>query len=654
METSSNDNSTALPAPTETSTARFLASPYVKGIGPAYAARIVETLGVEAPDVIMADVSKATEVPGLGEAKAEPLAESLRRLKQPWRLIAFLYSCGLNDADVEKILSHYGKLSTQVVLYDPYEMVEDAWKFSFFSADKIGRALGIERDDMRRLKGAVLTAVKIYAENGNIYATVPQAIELASRITGADASFFTQAIDSLVDEERLVRSHDALYLPVYYRAEREGAEKIAAIIRSRQGNTEEQLLALQTDIDGRPLSAQQVHAIETVLNNPVTVITGGPGTGKTTTVKGIVEILEAQGKKVVLAAPTGRAAKRMNNLTGMEATTLHRLLGYRMGEGYRNKKLDADILVIDEASMLEQVMLNHLLQAIGNGTKIVMVGDTDQLPSIGAGDVLNHFIASGIIPVVRLSENFRQKEGSGIAESAIAINKGRYPRKGRWGTDFNIIYASTSKAIKENILELVGEKIPARYGIDPRDIQVVTPQIDGPLGSKQLNIDIRERVNPSGPQITKGAKTLRLNDRVMQTVNSSTRGVYNGETGWVSAVDEPAQTFEVTFHDGKRINYSRADMGELTLSYATTVHKLQGSETDYMVMVVATGHWRMLYRNLLYTAVSRARRLCVLVGEKEAIERAVDNTAVATRNSRFMHRLREYVGPSNHPPQLTA
>lgn len=629
------------PSPSTEGLVAFLSSPYIKGIGKVYAKKIVEQLGINAIEKILENPSVLDYIPGLGLAKREDVLNSLSKISHPVDLLLTLYSSGLSDTDVEKIISHYKKLANDVVFYDPYEMVEDVWRFSFFSADKIGNYLKIAKNDPRRLRGAVLAALRIYAENGHIYATDEEVKKTASRITGVEQELFEPEIKNLVEDGRIIQSHNSLYLPVYYKAEKEGAQKIASLIQNYVQTTPADDIPT-LDIFGHELSSAQRAAIATVIDNPFTVITGGPGTGKTTAVRGLIELLEKQNKKIVLVAPTGRAAKRLADLTGHEALTIHRLLGYRPGEGYHNKKLDADVLIIDEASMLEQVLFNHLLQALKPGTRIILVGDVNQLPPIGAGDVLKDLIASGIVPVITLDYNFRQQGGSLIALNAKAINDGQLPR-GDAGKDFLVIIENSARKIHARILDLVSRELPERFDLDPKDIQVVSPQQDGILGTRQLNIDIQEKVNPSGPSITKGSKTFRVGDRVMQTSNSSIRKTYNGETGWVSEVNEEEESIEVTFRDGKVSVYNRSELGELSLAYATTVHKLQGSETDYMVMVLSLGHHRLLYRNLLYTAVSRAKHLCVIIGEEKAIKMAVENNHVTKRNSNFRWRLRKYI-----------
>lgn len=621
----------------------FLSSPFVNGIGKVLAGRIAKKTGL---DILLSDFdfeSSLSDIPGLTSSKISELKNSIQALRYPIQSLVLLYSAGLKDAEVEKIASHYKKKLEKVILAEPYDMVENVWKTSFFTADKVGRLLGVKADDPGRLQGALLTAVKFYAEKGHLFAIETQAVETAARLAGVSSNLVRPQLEALVDEGRLVRSLDGIYLPVYFTAEKGAAEKIRRIIKRH--SPEKLIFDLPTvDIKGNPLNEGQISAIRTVMENPVTVITGGPGTGKTTAVRGIIRLYEDMGKKVILAAPTGRAAKRMTDLAGMEAKTIHRLLGYSMGRGYRNKKFDADILVIDEASMLEQVLFNHLLDAVGPDTTIVLVGDTDQLPSIGAGDVLNHLIASETVPVVNLTENFRQKEGSMIAANAEKIREGRAPESGR-KEDFILVEENGGEAdIKSKILDLVANEIPLICKVDPKQIQVVTPQQEGPLGAKQLNIDIQQSVNPVAPEIKRGTKLFRLGDRVMQIANSSEKQVYNGETGWVSGVDPENNTLEVTFNDGKKRSYDKSRLKELTLAYATTVHKLQGSETDYMVMLLSTAHRPLLYRNLLYTGVSRAKKLCVLLGEEKALSTALRDDSHKIRNSNFKNMLKGIAG----------
>lgn len=516
-------------------------------------------------------------------------------------------------------------------------MVEDVWQLHFHTADKIGRALGIAHDDPRRLQTAIVGAVKHYADDGHLFATVPEALAYASHLTGVPQEEISKQIDATIDDGRIVRSRGVLYLPVFYTAEKEGAEKL---LKLAQQPPEKVDLADIPHSDGNGLaySTKQLDAIKLILESPVAVLTGGPGSGKTTVLRAVIDVLEKEGKKVTLCAPTGKAAKRMETLTRHEATTIHRLLGYRQGEGYHTRTIETDVLIIDEGSMMEQVLFNHLLDAVGPGTQVILVGDVDQLPAIGAGDVMRDMIKAPTIPVARLEENFRQEEGSRIAESAKAINSGEMPES-HPDSDFVIIPESTPKRIHDRILSLIADELPRERNLSPSDILVVTPQLIGPLGCRQLNFDLQERLNPDGPSLRRGETLFRLGDPVMQTSNSKDRGVYNGESGRIVEVNPEEQTLTVEYTDGNSSTYRRNELSELTLAYATTVHKLQGSEVKNIIFPVTMAHRPMLYRNLLYTGISRASRLCVLVGEEEALRYAIENATPTIRNSNFRHRL---------------
>ncbi len=622
---------------TESGIESLLSSSIVEGIGPAYAKSLVEKFGPDTLSVLLNNPEEAMTVPGLGEKRIATAAESLKKIPYPLEAFAFLYSCGLSESYIDRIFSKYKKKTAEVIAKDPYSMVEDVWQLSFFTADKIGRKLKIPKDDPRRLQGAIVTAVKRYAENGHLFATPNQTIETAATISGASPEAVEAQITATIESGRIVNSRGGLYLPVFYKAEKEGAKKLTELSDAEieKFNLED---IPETDLQGHRYTEAQREAILKALNSPVMVLTGGPGTGKTTVLRGIIETLEKAGKKITLAAPTGRAAKRMTMATDRHASTIHSLLGYMQDRGYSRKKLDTDILIIDEGSMMEQVLFNHLLQALKPGTRVILVGDADQLPAIGAGDVLRDMIDSPAIPVAQLNENFRQSDGSMIADGAKAINSGEFPESAPQ-KDFMIIDEPSVKAIHERILSLIAKELPESHNIKPTEIQVVTPQQIGPLGARQLNIDLQQKINPDGPSLRRGATIMRLGDPVMQTANSKERGVYNGEIGHISEVSPEEQTLTVTFSDGRKSVYKRSELSELTLAYATTVHKLQGSEVKYMIFPITMAHKPMLYRNLLYTGVSRASKLCVLVGEKEAISYAIDNTPATTRNSNFKERL---------------
>lgn len=612
----------------------FLAGGMVDGIGAAYARKLVDEYGTDVVRRLRDEPRSITIIPA---SRVDSASRSLAQLTYPLDLLLFLYSCGIQDLFIERILGKYRKKASKILAEDPYQMVEEVWRLSFFTADKIGKALGIASDDPRRLCGASLTAVKHFAENGHLFATPAQAIEYASEITGVSPEKFNEAIDSLIADGRLVSSRGGLYLPVYYNAERNGASRLLELASTPVPDLVSDDFP-DSDMKGHKYSHHQKEAMKMAVENPVMVLTGGPGSGKTTILKGILDYFSRQGLKLALVAPTGRAAKRMSALTGYEAQTIHRLLGYQQGEGYHNKRIDTDVLVIDEGSMMEQVLFDHLLEALKPGTRIIMVGDVDQLPAIGAGDVMRDMIKSGAVPVARLDENFRQAAGSIIAANARAINRGELP-DGKNSEEFMIVEEKGVAAIHKRIMSLVSKELPDNLNISPTDIQVVTPQQMGPLGARQLNVDLQNLLNPDAPGIRRRESVMRLGDPVMQRSNSRVRGLYNGEIGRIIEVDPDEQFIIVEFSGDRRSTYSHNELSELTLAYATTVHKLQGSEVNYMVMPLSMSHRPMLYRNLLYTAVSRARKLCVLVGEEEALRYAVANNRDSTRNSNFCSRL---------------
>lgn len=625
---------------TEAGVEKFLASEGVEGIGPAFAKAIVGQFGKEAFRVVKDEPERvAAKVPSIGESRALKASESIRAMKYPPEVVAFLFSCGITESFIERILSKYKRRVEEVIVSDPYSMVEDVWRLSFFTADKIGRALDIAFNDPRRIRGALVAAAKHYAEQGHLFATREEAIAYAAGITHATEEEVAQEIDATVKSGRIVESRGGLYLPVFYNAEKEGARRLMALAKAP---VEEVSLddIPKVDAQGHTYSEAQREAICAILNSRVAVITGGPGTGKTTVLRGVLDIFEKKGIRPVLAAPTGRAAKRMTTLTGVEASTIHRLLGYRQGEGYRKRPIEAGALIIDEGSMMEQVLFDHLLEALRPGTRVIMVGDVDQLPAIGAGDVLRELIASGVVPVAKLNENFRQSAGSHIASGASDINAGRLPES-HPESDFIIYEENSTRAIHDRILRLMEYELPESRGISPTDIRVVTPQQIGPLGARQLNIDLQSALNPDAPELRRGMTAMRLGDPVMQTANSRERGLYNGEIGQITEVDIENQTLTVSFSEGRKSTYARSELSELVLAYAMTVHKLQGSEVKYMIFPITMAHKPMLYRNMIYTGVSRATRLCVLVGEVEALRYAIENNPDSTRNSNFATRLRE-------------
>ena len=616
----------------------FLESKFVPGVGEMFARRIYDALGSRLIDIESIDATALQKVPGIGEKGAVRIVEAIKKLPLSAKNLIFLFSTGLSYQEIAKIISRYGPLTERVVFENPYDMVEDVWKFSFFRADKIGEKLGISSDDPRRIRGAILTAVKIHAEHGSLFATREQVLETTSHISGVTKEKILPELDFLVSEERLIDSLGGIYIPVYFKAEKETAEKFASIISDPSNVSDIRFNLPEYDLEGHKFTSEQLNAIRLVRDNPISIITGDPGTGKTTTVRGLIRLFEDEGKKVILTAPTGRSTKKLELMAGASAKTIHRLLGFNRGNGYFNKKFDADVLIIDEASLLEQVLFNHLLNALPPKIKIVLVGDLGQLPPIGAGKVLEDIMESGVVPVARLTHNFRQEQGSALAANISRIKKGELPTENA-GDDFTFISEKDDLKTREKLLELVTKTLPEKFNVDPADIQVVSPQLDGPLGTRELNTALQQILQKDSPEISRGTKRFRLGDRVVQSENSARRGVYNGETGKIVSLDPAGGHFTVLFSDGKTSVYSLKDLGEISLAYATSVHKLQGTDTDYLVMPLTLDHERTLYRNLMFTAVSRAKKYCALIGNPDALKKAVETPAPLNRNSNLKLRL---------------
>lgn len=616
----------------------FLESGFIPGVGKVFAQNIIDTLGESIFNPEELKVKDLTGVPRIGINLATSIVDAIKSLPVSSKLLIFLFSCGLTYQEINKIVNKYGKHSEKVVIENPYDMVEDVWKFSFFRADKIGEKLGIESNDPRRLQGALLTSVKKMAERGSLFATRNQLLSLASKITNVNEEEFVQPLTSLISEERLIESLGGIYLPVYYNAEMQTAKKLASLISEPKSDHGVKFELPLQDLEGHEFTEEQLSAIRIVRDNSVSIITGDPGTGKTTTVRGLIRMFEDEGKKVLLTAPTGRSTKKLEMIAGASAKTIHRILGFNRGKGYFNKKIDADVLIIDEASLLEQVLFNHLLQALPQKIKIVLVGDIGQLPPIGAGKVLEDLIDSEKVPVARLTRNFRQEQGSLLALNIQKIKNGEMPEFTD-GVDFTTIIQPDPLSTRKKLLDMVTQIIPSKFGIDPSDIQVVTPQHDGILGTAELNESLQQILQADSPEIKRGTKRFRLGDRVVQSENSSRRGIYNGETGKIIEVNVMGGYLKVAFDDGKVSTYLLKELGELSLAYATSVHKLQGTQTDYLVMPLTTEPENLLHRNLIFTAVSRAHKYCALIGEQEALEKAVTNKAPFYRNSNLKLRL---------------
>ncbi|ABW14288.1 helicase, RecD/TraA family [Parafrankia sp. EAN1pec] len=659
------DYTTVLPA-TVQGIQRYLGSGLVKGIGPRFAERIVEHFGVDALDVIETEPARLIEVPGLGPKRTKAIAAAWEEQKAIKEVMVFLQGVGVSTSLAIKIYKQYGDASIGVVRTEPYRLAADVWGIGFRTADTIAQAVGIPHDSPQRIKAGLAFTLSEATDSGHCFLPETRLIADAVRILGVDTGAVIEGLGELITEEGVVREDvpgedpeqpvAAVYLVPFHRAEISVAGQLLRLLRA-----DEDRLAAFAAVDwekalgwlhtrtGTELAAAQREAVTLALTSRVAVLTGGPGCGKSFTVRSVVELARARRAKVVLTAPTGRAAKRLAELTGHEASTVHRLLELRPGgdAAYdRDRPLDADLVVVDEASMVDLLLMNKLVKAVPPGGHLLLVGDVDQLPSVGAGQVLRDLLASGTpIPHVRLTQVFRQASESGVVTNAHRINRGDHPLV-RGLDDFFLFVAEEAEDAARITAEVVARRIPAKFGLDPRrDIQVLAPMHRGPAGAGALNIALQEALTPSLPDRPErrfGGRVFRVGDKVTQVRNNydkGANGVFNGTLGVVTALDNDNQTLTVRTDEDEDVDYEFTELDELTHAYAVTIHRSQGSEYPAVVIPLTTSAWMMLQRNLLYTAVTRAKKLVVLVGSRRAIGQAVRSAGHGQRHTALAHRL---------------
>ncbi len=639
---------------------RYLGSGLIKGIGGRYAEKIVDAFGLDTLKVLDEEPERLSLVPGLGQKRAETLAKAWREQRVVREVMVFLQAHGASPALATRIYKRYGKDAITIVSREPYRLALDVWGVGFKTADRIAQELGVERDGPARIQAGVLQAMHDATDGG--HACVPESAARARALALLDLppedptaeDKIRSALVALrmggyvVMEKRDEEDEPRVYLADLYAAEVRFASRLLTLLRApaRPLPGAARALAEFEARAGVALAPEQRQAVERAAKDGVLVITGGPGVGKTTIVRAVLSVYESAKLAVRLAAPTGRAAKRLSQSTGREASTLHRLLEFDPKRGSFKRSLEnpleVDALVIDEASMIDLPMADAIAQAVAEGTRLVFVGDVDQLPSVGPGAILRDVIQSNAVPVVRLTQIFRQAGASLIVENAHRINAGEVPIAPPAGAtaDFYLIDRRDPEGARDTILELVGSRIPKRFGHDPiRDVQVLTPMHRGPAGSMALNEALQALLNPSGPSLTRGARLFRLGDKVMQLRNDYDREVWNGDVGIVSDVDEEEEVLFVRFDDERRVKYEAADLDELTLAYACSIHKSQGSEYPVVVLPLLTTHFVMLSRNLLYTAVTRGKRLVVLVYDPRALSLALADDRKGERHTGLSARL---------------
>lgn len=622
---------------------KYLGSGLVKGIGPKFAKLIVGKFGLETIDVIEGDIERLYEVAGIGKVRVEKIRESWEKQKDIKNVMLFLQGYGVSTAYAAKIYRQYGKESIDKVKGNPYRLADDIWGIGFKTADGIANKMGYEKNDLRRCCSGLLYTLNQLSNEGHVYAEEEQLVKAAVTLLEADEDNIRQAMADMIQDEKLVMEQEAIYLPPFYHSECGSAKRLLTLLGASDNGKHPKfdLKAIEKET-GIEYDEVQIAAIRQAVDSKVMVLTGGPGTGKTTTTQGIIAALKTAGLQILLAAPTGRAAKRMSEATGMEAKTIHRLLEFNPADGYKRNDenpLEGDALIVDECSMIDIILMNNLMKAIPLGMRLVFVGDIDQLPSVGAGNVLRDIIDSQKIPVIRLTRIFRQAQSSRIVMSAHAINRGAFPdlSNGK-DTDFFFIKNDDAEHVATNIVELVKNRLPKAYNLPTSKIQVLTPMQRGVVGASNLNMVLQEAINPNKTGLNRGGYSFRKGDRVMQIRNNYDKNVFNGDLGYIQDVDMEERTLMVNF-DGTLIEYEVSELDELSLAYANTIHKSQGSEYPIVVMPVLMNHYVMLQRNLIYTGITRAKKICVLIGSTKALAYAIHNMTVLKRNTKLKERL---------------
>lgn len=632
---------------------RFLASNHIKGVGKVLAERIVEEFKDEVVRVLSEEPQQLVKIKGITLSKAKEIGRQWEKAAMVRRQMIALQGLGLTSSLAAKIIQTYGRGAVRKVKENPYRLAADIWGVGFKRADEIAGRMGITRFDPRRVRSGITYALTKAWEEGHLYLPHDELVEKAVQLLGVTPKQVGVQIEVLINTGALLREGEAIYLKFNYRLESDLADQIKLIGSSKLDNSRlkrfgpgrlseqdwEKLFVWVAQRQGFELNEGQRQAVRTALTTPLSILTGGPGTGKSTTVRALVEIAQSNNIRLMLTSPTGRAAKRLSELTGKEAFTIHRLLKWRPGSaaGYnRTNPLPVDLLVVDEASMLDALLAKKLFEAVRPGTHVLLVGDVDQLPSVQAGNVLRDLIESNTVAVVKLTEIFRQARESAIVRNAHRINRGLSLEFPPHPTDFYFFSVEKIEDVRSCILDLVSRRIPREFGFDPlEEVQVLSPMYKTAAGVAQLNRDLQQILNPSS--LVEG-KTRRLGvgDKVLQLVNNYEKEVFNGEIGRVVAGKQ--QKLRVRFEE-REVEYKGSQLDQLTLAYAISVHKAQGSEYPVVVMPLVTAHYIMLQRNLLYTAVTRAKKLVVLVGSKRALYMALKNDQPTQRYSKLKQRL---------------
>jgi exodeoxyribonuclease V alpha subunit len=633
---------------------KYLASGLIKGIGPVYAKKLVEKFGEGVFDIIDRESVRLEQVRGIGAERRRTIRTAWAEQKIVREIMVFLHSNGVSTSRAVRIYKTYGDEAVEKVRANPYLLARDISGIGFKTADDIARKLGIPEDSILRARAGLSHALSEAGGNGHCALPKDVLLKNAADLLAMDSLILQRALSEMLAEGELeedgIIGEDLIFLPPIRRAEVEVASRLARLARGKAEYPEidaDKAIAWLKEKKSIDLAPSQAEALRRALCSRVLVITGGPGVGKTTLVNSILTLLRAKQVKCLLCAPTGRAAKRLSESTGLEAKTIHRLLEYQNSGFSRNASnpLDCDLLVADETSMMDVQLMSKLLQALPARAHLILVGDVDQLPSVGPGAVLGDIIRSGAVPVVRLTEIFRQASSSRIIVNAHRINSGAMPESEK-DSDFFFIEREEPESVPATILELVAERIPKKWKLDPRrDIQVLCPMNRGSLGIAQMNRTLQERLNPKrngDPSVEKFGWEFRVRDKVIQTRNNYDKEVFNGDIGEILKIDDFEREVLIGF-DGREVVYDFNELDEVSLAYAITIHKSQGSEFPVVVMPLAMQQYLLLQRNLVYTGITRGRRLVVLVGQKKALQTAVRNVSAVRRYTALEQRLKSAV-----------